>query len=108
MLDGALGCSGLDLLSVNAVELRELLQAGKVNSVQLVREYLRQITRYDTALKAFISVAPEHDLISTAELLDKERLGGRVRSQLHGIPVVLKVCGIQPTLETSVEIASEN
>lgn len=86
-----LDCASLDLLSTNAMELRILLQTKQINSVQLVRAYLRQIAQHDTTLKSLISIAPEKGLISSAALLDKERLDGRVRSQLHGIPVVLKV-----------------
>lgn len=81
----------LDLLSTTATELQALLQAGKTSSVQLVEAYWDQIAKYDLALKAFICIAPRQDVISRAALLDQERLDGGVRSQLHGIPVVLKV-----------------
>lgn len=91
MSEEPLGCASLDLLSTNAAELRTLLQTKQIDSVQLVRAYLRQIGKHDTTLNAFISMAPEGTLISTAALLDRDRLDGRVRSPLHGIPVVLKV-----------------
>lgn len=81
----------LDLLSTTATELQALLQAGKTSSAQLVKTYWDQIAKYDPVLKAFICLAPRQDVVSRAVLLDEERLGGRVRSQLHGIPIVLKV-----------------
>lgn len=87
----AMDTAYLDLLSTNATELRDLLQTKQISSVQLVKAYLSQIASHDAALKAFICLAPEQDVISSAALLDRERLDGSVRSQLHGIPVVLKV-----------------
>jgi amidase len=83
--------ANLDVLSATAADLRDLLQAKQASSVQLVKAYLSQIARHDVALKAFICLAPEQDVIASASLLDKERLEGRVRSQLHGIPIVVKV-----------------
>lgn len=81
----------VDLLSATAADLRNLLQTNQVSSVDLVKAYMRQIIKYDGRLKALISLAPEEDVIASAAALDKERLEGRERSQLHGIPIVLKV-----------------
>lgn len=81
----------LNVLSTTATDLRDLLRSKQVSSVQLVKAYLSQIAEHDAALNAFICQAPEQNILATAALLDKERLEGRVRGQLHGIPVVLKV-----------------
>lgn len=83
--------ANLDVLSATAADLRDLLQARQASSVQLVKAYLSQIARHDAALNAFICLVREQDAIASAASLDKERLEGRVRSQLHGIPVVVKV-----------------
>lgn len=83
--------SKLDVLSATAADLRDFLQTGQASSVQLVKAYQSQISRHDATLNAFISLAPEQGVIAAAASLDKERLEGRVRSQLHGIPVVVKV-----------------
>lgn len=80
-----------NVLSATATDLRDLLRAKQVSSVQLVKAYLGQIAEHDAALNAFICLAPEQKVIATAAMLDEERLEGRVRSKLHGIPVVLKV-----------------
>lgn len=85
------GFEKLNVLSATAGDLRNLLQAKQASSVQLVKAYLRQIAKHDVALKAFICLAPEKDVLASAASLDNERLEGRVRSQLHGVPVVLKV-----------------
>ncbi|KAL1846491.1 hypothetical protein Daus18300_014241 [Diaporthe australafricana] len=81
----------LNVVSATAGDLRDLLQAKQASSVQLVKAYLRQIAKHDAALKAFICLAPEENVVATAASLDKERLEGHVRSPLHGVPVVLKV-----------------
>ncbi|KAG8160830.1 hypothetical protein KVR01_009094 [Diaporthe batatas] len=86
--------SRLDILSANASDLRDLLQTRQASSVQLVKAYQSQIARHDATIKAFICLAPEQDVIAAAASLDKERSEGRLRSQLHGIPVVVKDCFI--------------
>lgn len=79
-------------LTTNATDLQRRLQTNDITSVQIVHKYLDQIERHESALNAFISIAPREILLKSAEQLDNERQTGRVRSPLHGIPIVLKVC----------------
>lgn len=81
-----------DPLTTNATDLQRQLQTEKITSVQIVHEYLAQIDCHESDLNAFISIAPREILLHTAERLDEERQMERVRSPLHGIPIVLKVC----------------
>lgn len=81
-----------DVLTTNAVDLQQLLTENKITSVQIVQDYFAQIDRYESGLNAFISSAPRDKVIRVATSLDEERRKGIVRSPLHGIPVVLKVC----------------
>ncbi len=67
-----------------------LLQASKVTSVQLIEIYLKQIELYNGYLKAVISTAPKSALLEKAKNLDVERSQGKMRSRLHGIPVLVK------------------
>ena len=83
-----------DPLTTTAAKLRDLLQSGQITSVDIVNTYLAQIAPHNHAglqLNALISVAPVDLLHRTARALDQERKDGRVRSDLHGIPIVLKV-----------------
>jgi amidase len=80
-----------DTLTINAVDLQQLLQDGKVSSVQIVERYLTQIERYNSTVNAFISIAPRDVALDIAASLDEERQRGEIRSPLHGIPIVLKV-----------------
>lgn len=81
----------LEPLGSTASDLQRLLQGNQITSVQIVEQYFAQIDRYDTRLKAFISLAPRHSVLRIATLLDKERKQGNTRSPLHGIPIALKV-----------------
>ena len=76
-------------LTATASELQELLSSGQVRSVDLVARSLAQIDKYDTYLRAIISVSST--ALETARKLDEERLSGRIRGPLHGIPILIKV-----------------
>lgn len=82
-----------DPLVVSAFELSELLNAQAITSVEIVELYLHQIEQHNRRgrqLRALISVAPKHELMKIAKKLDEERLRGKIRGPLHGIPIVLK------------------
>lgn len=64
---------------------------GSYSIKDVVQAYLDRIGAIDKkgpALNAFIQVNP--DALQIAEQLDKEMQEGKIRSPLHGIPVVLK------------------
>ncbi len=78
-----------------ATELQSLLEEGATTSVQLVDTFLAQIKKHNHAgleLRALSSVPSRDLLLARAEMLDKERRAGNIRSPLHGIPITLKVC----------------
>ena len=84
----------LDLLALGSQELSLLLQNGSINSVQLVQEYLRRIdldNEEGLRLRAVLTLVPRESTIATAKLRDIERSQNATRSELHGIPVLLKV-----------------
>ena len=83
----------LSVLATTAADLGKLLSEGTLTSEQAVCEYLKQIECYNGYLHAVISTPPRDIVLSLARKLDRERLDGRVRSPLHGIPVLVKVCG---------------
>lgn len=86
--------SAFDPITTSAAQLQDLLQAGSLSTVDIVHTYLARIEKHNhhgLKLNALISVAPLDILTQTAQALDKEREDGRIRSKLHGIPIVLKV-----------------
>jgi amidase len=69
------------------------MNAQAISSVEIVELYLHQIEQHNRRgrqLRALISVAPKHELLKIAKKLDEERLRGKIRGPLHGIPIVLK------------------
>lgn len=77
-----------DVVEAGIPDLRRALALGHVTSVQLVRAYLARIDRYNSLLRAAISVNPR--ALEDAAVRDRERARGRVRGPLHGIPVAVK------------------
>ena len=87
----------LDFLTATVTELRQLLAHCKVSSVDLVKGYLEQIDKHNhkgMRLNAVISIAPEKDILEQARALDLERVEGKIRGPMHGIPVIIKVSHI--------------
>lgn len=81
----------IDVLTATAEELQQLLSSSTdVTSKHLVRIYLSHIKRHNDYLKAVISIAPESLLLERAGMLDEERKNGKLRSPLHGIPILIK------------------
>ncbi len=87
---------GSDMLKKNKIEIEEMtvmemqdaMKSGKTTSKQLVEAYLERIKKIDKKLNSIIEVNP--DAIAIAEQMDKERAAGKIRSMMHGIPVVIK------------------
>ena len=71
------------------LELQELMDSGQLTSVDLVIYYLERIQRHDVGiLNAVLELNPE--VLQIAQALDDERVAGKVRGPMHGIPVLLK------------------
>jgi amidase len=69
-------------------DMRAALEHGRVTSRDLVTQYLVRIALYEDKLHATITV--NHNALQEADALDRERMQGRVRGPLHGIPVAIK------------------
>ena len=80
-----------DLLKLDAHSLQKRMREGSLTAVDLLSSCLTQIKTHDDRLRAVISVAPRELLLGRAQQLDQERASGYVRSDLHGIPILVKV-----------------
>ena len=72
-------------------ELQQKMQSGTYSSRSITELYLKRIDAIDKkghALNAVIEINP--DALSIADDMDKERKAGKIRSPLHGIPVLIK------------------
>ncbi|KAB2957122.1 MAG: amidase [Thermoanaerobaculia bacterium] len=64
---------------------------GRWTSARLAELYLERIEAVDRGARGTHAIAePNPDAFREAERLDRERKAGRVRSPLHGVPVVIK------------------
>jgi amidase len=77
-----------ELEEVTVSELQEAMKSGKLSSRQITQKYLDRIKEIDGKLNSVIEVNP--DALQIADEMDKERKAGKIRSQMHGIPILIK------------------
>jgi len=83
--------AALDLSTATIAELESAMAKGTLSSEKLTELYLARIAAYDNqgpSLHTVIVLNPK--ALETAKSLDAERKAGKVRSPIHGIPIVLK------------------
>ena len=80
--------AAFDIEEKTVMELQSAMKTGEVTSRKLVEIYLKRIREIDGKINSLIELNP--DALAIADRMDKERAGGKVRSQMHGIPVVIK------------------
>jgi amidase len=81
----------IDISRTSIVALQDAMDQGQITARELVLFYLSriaQIDRCEGGLNAVLEINP--DALFIADMLDEERRCGRVRSSLHGIPIMLK------------------
>ncbi len=84
----------IELLTLDARDISNLLQNGTVSTVQLVEEYLHRIALDNVdglGLRPILSLMSRDLLLKGARQLDTERQQGSLRSILHGVPFLAKV-----------------
>lgn len=77
-----------------AHEYTRLLQTNQLTSQDLIAALLDQIDHHNhdgIKVNAILSICPRELALARACQLDEERRQGKVRSDLHGMPIVLKV-----------------
>ena len=65
------------------------LRTGRLSSLDLVEACLARIDRFDSRVRAWVSVDAEGARVQ-ARRLDRELQAGQRRGPLHGIPVGIK------------------
>ncbi|MEO6837130.1 MAG: amidase [Ginsengibacter sp.] len=80
-----------DLQEITISELQEKMKNGTLSSKLITQWYLKRIEQIDKSgpsLNSIIEINP--DAIAIAEAMDAERKNGKIKSALHGIPVLIK------------------
>ena len=78
----------IELSEISALELQTGMRSGKFSSRILVENYLKRIKEIDPKINSVVEINPDALLI--ADRMDKERRRGKVRSMLHGVPILIK------------------
>jgi aspartyl-tRNA(Asn)/glutamyl-tRNA(Gln) amidotransferase subunit A len=77
------------LTQISATELGELISSKNLSPVEVTQAYLDRIDRFDTNLKAFITVC--HDsAIESAKSAEQALIKGQNIGALHGLPFAVK------------------
>lgn len=77
-----------ELLEITIFDLQAKLKSGELTAKKLVEMYSERIKEVDPKIKSVLEINP--DALQIAEKSDQERKKGRVRSMMHGIPVLIK------------------
>ncbi len=80
-----------ELNEITVQQLQEKMKDGVYTSEHITNLYLKRIEAIDKngpRLNAIIEINP--DAIEIAKAMDKERSKGKIRSALHGIPILIK------------------
>lgn len=81
----------INMEELTVAEISRMLAEGEISSRQLVLNYMERIAFYDKSgpmLNSVLELNP--DALFIAEAMDRERAKGRLRSPLHGIPILIK------------------
>jgi len=78
----------MDYLNKSLYEIKELLESGKISSVELTKKCLEQIKKTQN-INSLISVCEDFAL-ETAKRVDEDRKNGKKLGALAGIPIVIK------------------
>ena len=69
-------------------QMQQKMGDNEISSEELVIMYLKRISEINQTVNAILEINPQ--ALQIARSLDEERRSGKVRSLLHGIPVLLK------------------
>jgi amidase len=80
-----------ELSEKSVADLQTEMQSGNYTSKQITQLYIdriHEIDRGENGLNAVLEINP--DAIEIASILDRERMSGKIRGPLHGIPILIK------------------
>lgn len=77
-----------NLNEITIAELQAKMKSGELTARRIAEMYIERIKAIDPKLRSVVEVNP--DALKIADKLDKERKKGKIRSILHGIPILIK------------------
>ncbi|MFI5156543.1 MAG: amidase [Chitinophagales bacterium] len=82
--------SDSDLCYMNAVDMAALLRTKKISAREVMTAHLKQISKINPAVNAFVTMVPENELMSKALAADELLAKGNPGGPLHGMPIAVK------------------
>ncbi len=80
-----------ELNEITISELQDKMQSGKYSSEQITKLYLDRIEAIDkNGIKLNAVIEVNLEALDIAKAMDKERKEGKIRGNLHGIPILIK------------------
>src|SRR6185369_14916803 len=86
VLDGEQPYAELNEITIG--ELQAKMKSGELTARKIAEMYLDRIKAIDSKLNSVIEINP--DALAIADEMDRERKKGKLRSMLHGIPILIK------------------
>lgn len=78
----------IEILETTIFDLQAKMKSGELSARKLVEIYSERIREVDLKIKSVVEINP--DALMIADKMDKERKKGKIRSMMHGIPVLIK------------------
>jgi len=75
-----------EIIALDALHLSEAIKQRAVSCHEVMRAYLQQVARYNSAVNALVSLRPQAELLQEANECDRQLARGQRRGWLHGIP----------------------
>lgn len=77
-----------ELVEITIPQLQAKMKSGQLTARRLAEMYIERIKQIDTKTRSVIEINP--DALAIADEMDRERKRGKVRSALHGVPILIK------------------
>lgn len=77
-----------ELVETTIRSLQARMRSKQLTARRLTEMYIERIKSLDPKVRSVIELNP--DALAIADRMDRERKGGRTRSMLHGIPILIK------------------
>jgi amidase len=78
------------IVFMRAVDLLEAIRRKKISAREVMQAHLKQISRVNGKVNAFVTLVPEEELMAQAAATDEAQAKGRWLGPLHGLPIGAK------------------
>ena len=80
----------VDVCFMKVVDLASLLRTKKISAREVMQAHLKQISRINSKVNAFVTLVPEDQLMAQALAADESLAKGNLTGAFHGLPIAVK------------------